>query len=136
MNADDLYDGPRAISSLVRVFLSDPCSHAVYGEIHVIDSEGKPLPLGGPSIAPIWLLPYRSPTSHACTLIKRKFLLDTGIQFDEALRYVSDYDWFHKLVLAGCRFHGVRNRVLLMRMHPGQLSNEFTTIRTNPSSII
>jgi hypothetical protein len=61
--------------------------------------------------------------------VKRKFLLETGIAFDESLRYTSDYDWFNKLVLAGCRFRWVRKPVLSMRMHSGQLSNDFSTPR-------
>ena len=58
MNADDLYAGPKAISSLVEVFLRDPRLDAVYGEFYSIDSQGKPLPHTGPVSAPMWLLRY------------------------------------------------------------------------------
>jgi glycosyltransferase involved in cell wall biosynthesis len=123
--ADDILDGPKAISTIVQGFLDNPQCDAVYGESREMDAEGLPIYFEGPRSGPIWMLRYygRSLT-HASMLVRRKFLFSKGIYFDESFQYSADYDWLNRLIQAGCRFRRIRKPMLVYRRHPGQLSNE------------
>ena len=124
INQDDKYASPQAISSLVKVFLEEPHWDAVYGEMWRTGSDGRLDPFGGFRSTPMWLFRYTHGVTHSSLLARREFLLKGNLFFDESLSYASDYDWFNRLIQAGCRFSRIRKPIILFRLHPGQRTNE------------
>jgi glycosyltransferase involved in cell wall biosynthesis len=124
INQDDKYASPQAISSLVKVFLEEPRWDGVYGEVWRTDSEGRPDPLEGVHSTPMWLFRYTHGVMHSSILVGRKFLMQGNLFFDESLSYSSDYDWFNRMMQAGCRFSRIRKPIILFRLHSGQRTNE------------
>jgi len=117
INQDDKYASPRAISSLVQEFLDNPRWDAVHGEVLYIDSEGRPDPLAGPRSAPMWLFRYTRIISHGSVLVRRKYLTEKNLFFDESLSYAPDYDWFNRLMQVGCRFRRIRKPIMTFLWH-------------------
>lgn len=67
---------------------------------------------------------FRSPFGHPTVMIRRSFLLHSGIRYDAAARHAEDYDfWVRARGLT--RFANLPKYLLDYRMHSDQTSAEF-----------
>jgi glycosyltransferase involved in cell wall biosynthesis len=122
ISADDKYASADAITKAIAAFGQGGQYDSVYGDTIRVDEGGCALVGEPPRSSPVWLYKYYPGISHCSMLIKREFLMQHNLSFDETLRYVGDYDWIIRIIRAGCRFRRIRSPIAMYRYHSAQIS--------------
>lgn len=101
LNSDDLYL-PGAARFVMEYFAAHPEVDVLYGDCHMIDSEGRVMPPGLPGL-PFnlrHLLTTRLDMPQPGVFWRRRVTEKVGL-FDETLHYTMDYDYWIRMVAAG-----------------------------------
>jgi glycosyltransferase involved in cell wall biosynthesis len=130
ISADDKYAARVAVSSAVSALASAAEHDAVYGDTVRVDEDGHVVDNEPPRSVPIWLFRYYPGVSHCSLLVRRRFLIERGILFDESCTYFGDYDWIIRLIRSGCRFKRLRKPIAMYRQHALQRSLDVNPART------
>jgi glycosyltransferase involved in cell wall biosynthesis len=126
ISADDRAVAPRAFSTAAALLRERQDLDMVYGRVRHIDARGESLPFEnfveprGP-FAP-WLLRHRSCIYHCAMFVRRPLIVDRGVWFDPALRYLGDWDWIGRLLATGHTIGFVDETLAEYRNHQAQVT--------------
>lgn len=120
--ADDLML-PGAVSSAINYFSSRPHCDCIYGNYTFINSDGMALKHVQPMrVFPTTCYPYSFHIAHSSLYVRRKVLLENNLFFNEALKYVGDYEWIVRLIRSGLQITKIRDNFSAIRLHWSQTS--------------
>jgi glycosyltransferase involved in cell wall biosynthesis len=127
ISADDRYIAPSAFSRVIAHWRALPQLGLVYGRVRHIDPEGGFLPFET-SVEPRgpfspWMLRHRSCIYHCSMFVKRRHVIDPGVWFDPAFRFLGDWDWISRLLASGVVAGYIDEPLSEYRNHPGQVTN-------------
>jgi glycosyltransferase involved in cell wall biosynthesis len=104
--------------------LSPTAFSVIYGRVSIVDSrdiiQNKVSRWTIPSLIKGALAGKRSPLNQQGVLWSSSILSLVG-DFDESLKYASDYDYFMRCALRGASFYYIDASVAAYRVHPNQL---------------
>jgi GT2 family glycosyltransferase len=129
LDADDLFM-PDKLAILVAYLENHPEIGMVSGGTQIIDQNDFPLSqnIQTPGSLELPGLFFANPFIPSAIMVRRSWLERVGV-FDESLRACEDWDMWHRLAKAGCRFAWVENLVAAYRYHPGQMTRESERMR-------
>jgi glycosyltransferase involved in cell wall biosynthesis len=121
ISADDLL--PPNVFSPVADFLSNnPDVDGLYGRVEYINSESIRLPLQPIIHRNLRGFKYFAHISHSSVYLRRSFLLENQLWFDENLRYNGDYDWFLRVLISKPRLVYLPRVLSSVRLHEDRTS--------------
>jgi len=103
LNSDDIYL-PNCLDTIIEVFQRNPMADVVYGDHIFVDDEGNEL-LKKKEISVDFNIMFwgRNHIAQPAVFF-RKNVLDRAGLLDEKLHYALDWEWWHRMGKAGCRF--------------------------------
>ena len=78
-----------------------------------------------PEIAEIRMLVQNTGFAHSTYMMRKSFLFEHGIRYNESLRYAQDYAITTDIILNDGKIHRIEKSLLKYREHEGQISNGF-----------
>ena len=122
ISADDLL-AVESIQIIREQLEKTPDIDGIYGRIRYIDENRRPYPVQPMlSRSGRHIYPYFSNIAHCALWVKRSYLLNNELWFDEKLRYIGDYDWINRIFNAQPQLEYVNHLLALLRIHSGQAS--------------
>jgi glycosyltransferase involved in cell wall biosynthesis len=121
LNADDALL-PGAVQTVVSAFSADPAIDVVYGRLERMDDRGQPvrtpqLPKDRVEFAGLDAI-GECVVNQPGAFWRRGIMEKAGL-LDESLRYVLDYEYWLRMLLAGGRFRRLPERLARFRLSEG-----------------
>ena len=137
ISADDLYIAPSAISQAMQALKSDPSLDLVYGKKITIDHLGNKLPVQHLiHNGPLWLYGYIGFISHCTMFIRRNFLLNNALWFDQTLKYNGDMDWIIRIISVSKNYNFIDKEFCKIRIHPNQTTAKYNQLIVQERKIV
>ncbi len=123
ISADDLVQ-QGAFNSVLETARRHPACQWIYGNTLFIRQDGTRHPVQSifKRVPPRWFK-YFNGIYHCSIYARRTTLLDSGLFFNEELKYSSDFDWIMRLICSGLEYGYAGGRPLAaLRTHPERAS--------------
>lgn len=136
LDSDDLFL-PKKIEMLVQEFKTDSNLGFVAGQAQLIDQNGNRLDrpfLTRLSSNPAGLL-LGNPFHVGSVLLQRSWQIKVGL-FEESLRSYEDWDYWLRLLLAGCPMKVIDQPVSLYRFHTDQMTRNGAQMTTATQAVL
>lgn len=121
LNSDDTLR-PGTLKRVGEYFAEHPEVDLVYGDMNLIDSEGRFLYTARP-LLDLGILVYENPFVPQQTMFWRRPLYERVGGMDRTLRFAMDYDIAIRLLLAGARVKKLPGVLANFRVHPSAKSS-------------
>jgi glycosyltransferase involved in cell wall biosynthesis len=122
VSADDLV-GHDAVSTIVEIASQNPGVDGIFGRSSHINADGSVYSVQPILIQAIAFYKYLAQIPHCSLYMRRSYLLQNNLWFDENLRFNGDYDWFLNILKNRPKLFYVPQTLSLIRKHDAQLSS-------------
>lgn len=126
ISVDDLFFDDKVFSKICAALASDEKINLIYGKSLRMSEKGHPIVCDEIVIKePFakWRFKYQLPLLHCSAFIKRRFLLDNNLYFDDLnFKYAADWDWFLRISKL-TDFFFIDLLVSKYRLHLSQITN-------------
>jgi glycosyltransferase involved in cell wall biosynthesis len=121
ISADDLV-APNAVSKVVDVITDHQGLDGVFGKARYIYEDESEYPVQAVFPGKPALYKYLSQIPHCSVYMRREYLVEHKLRFDETIKFNGDYDWFLSVLENSPNLYGIRTNLSLIRQHQGQIS--------------
>jgi glycosyltransferase involved in cell wall biosynthesis len=121
ISADD-FISPTAVSTIAEIIAKNPEADGIFGRTCFVNEDGSKYPVQ--QIFPSKLLLYRylAQIPHCSVYMRRDYLIQHNLKFDESLKYNGDYDWFLSVLEEKPSLYYVSECLSSIRKHGAQIS--------------
>jgi len=121
ISADDLVS-PDAVSVVVETILQNPNADGIFGRATYINEDGSKYSVQQVFPDKPAFYKYMAQIPHCSVYMRREYLLEHNLKFDERLKYNGDYDWFLSVLDEKPSLYYVPNSLSSIRQHSTQIS--------------
>lgn len=121
VSADDLVDH-NAVKAIVEMASQNPAADGIFGRSTHINADGSVYCVQPILIQATSLYRYLAQIPHCSLYMRRTYLLQHNLWFDENLRFNGDYDWFLEILKKKPKLCYVSQTLSYIRKHDAQLS--------------
>jgi glycosyltransferase involved in cell wall biosynthesis len=128
LDSDDFYL-PKTLKKVIDVFQNNPDIDAVFGDVQIIDQNGKVINYIKNTNFDIDRLIYLGMHIYPQATFWRASLHKKLGGLDERFFRCADYDFFIRMGLSGAKIHHIRDYLACYRHHTGQLTGSNNDIK-------
>ncbi|MDR2901786.1 MAG: glycosyltransferase [Lactobacillales bacterium] len=108
---------PGRLEKQVAFLEEHPDTDVVQGRIRVEYTKKDPMPVFDYTRPTLPYILFDNVVGHSENMVRRDFLIQNGIMYDETLRAGIDYDFWKQVLLNGGRFAKIQDVINIYRLH-------------------